>query len=344
MAATTHENVAAALLNMEFGCRTYESWAMQRKLEFQFRLSRMPGNRLRAMVSHCKWNGLMTGAKKPGMHAAQVQRISELVNLNPSLQATDPEISYAMFKKRAAMAVRRSDLHKLTSCSKSIVRKYLQAHSHMDVFPNKMQPYLDGTMSAGMRTTKLLFKAGFAQVHHLHARKHACTRLQSDPSCPFCTCRDETAAHFSLECPQFTEYRTAMREALSEQVGEHAFTEWDALQADEKLTALLNDHRWGKAATGVDYIAKHYLSDIVRERVARLPTTHCYAHIPPALPVRGPMAVPASAPGLYYYYYCVRLLLCTSSHAVLLKIERAPVERCNVCMLVCGLSALRPGP
>ena len=89
---------------------------MQRKLEFQFRLSRMPGNRLPAMVSRCKWNGL-TGAKKPGMHAAQVQRISELVNLNPSQQATDPEISYAMFKKRAAMAVRRSDLCKLTSCS-----------------------------------------------------------------------------------------------------------------------------------------------------------------------------------------------------------------------------------
>jgi hypothetical protein len=272
--AATHENVAAALLNMEFGCRTYESWAMQRKLEFQFRLSRMPGNRLPAMVSRCKWNGL-TGAKKPGMHAAQVQRISELVNLNPSQQATDPEISYAMFKKRAAMAVRRSDLCKLTSCSKSTVRKYLQAHSHMDVFPNKMQPYLDGTMSAGMRT-KLLFKAGFAPVQHLHARKHeTAAGDQSDPSCPFCTCSDETAAHFALECPQFTEYRTAMREALGEQVGEHAFAEWDALQADEKLAALLNDHRWGKAATGVDYIAQHYLSDIVRERVARLPTTHC---------------------------------------------------------------------
>jgi hypothetical protein len=38
-----------------------------------------------------------------------------------------------------------------------------------------------------------------------------------------------------------------MREALSEQVGEHAFAELDALQAiqaDEKLAALLiNDHR-----------------------------------------------------------------------------------------------------
>jgi hypothetical protein len=123
-------------------------------------------------------------------------------------------------------------------------------------------------MSAGMRT-KLLFKAGFAPVQHLHARKHeTAAGDQSDPSCPFCTCSDETAAHFALECPQFcsripahapatvAEYRTAMREALGEQVGEHAFAEWDALQADEKLAALLNDHRWGKAATGVDYIAQ----------------------------------------------------------------------------------------
>jgi hypothetical protein len=80
----------------------------------------------------------------------------------------------------------------------------------MDVFPNKMQSYLDGTMSAG-RQTKLLFKAGFAPVRHLHARKHKTEAAggQSDPSCPFCTCRDETAAHFALECPQFTEWRKA---------------------------------------------------------------------------------------------------------------------------------------
>ena len=99
--------------------------------------------------------------QEPGTHAAQVQRISKLVNLDPSQQAADPEISYAMFRKRAVMAVRRSsrsDLCKLKSCSKSTARQYLQAHSHMDVFPNKMQSYLDGTMSAGMQT-KLLFTA-----------------------------------------------------------------------------------------------------------------------------------------------------------------------------------------
>ncbi len=49
--------VAAALLNVEFGCITYASWAMQRKLEFKFRLSRMPSGRLPAMVSRCQWRG-----------------------------------------------------------------------------------------------------------------------------------------------------------------------------------------------------------------------------------------------------------------------------------------------
>jgi hypothetical protein len=144
--------------------------------------------------------------QEPGTHAAQVQRISKLVNLDPSQQAADPEISYAMFKKRAAMAVRRSDLMcKLKSCSKSTVRKYLQAHSHMDVLPNKMQSYLDGTisiMSAGMQT-KLLFKAA--------------VRTGTAPACPQAQDRSSrwpigpvmpvlvlavtklTAAHFALD-------------------------------------------------------------------------------------------------------------------------------------------------
>jgi hypothetical protein len=39
----------------------------------------------------------------------------------------------------------------------------LQAHSHIDAFPNKLQPYLDGAMSASMQT-KLLFKAAVAVI------------------------------------------------------------------------------------------------------------------------------------------------------------------------------------
>ncbi len=111
------------------------------------------------------------------------------------------------------------------------------------------------------RLQKKLFKAGFAPVQHLHARKYKTEAAggQSDPSCPFCTCRDETAAHSALECPQLTEWQQAMREALSEHVGRQPFAEWDGLPADDKLAALLNDNRWGKATAGVDYTAQHYL-------------------------------------------------------------------------------------
>ncbi len=63
-----------------------------------------------------------------------------------------------------------------------------------------------------------------------------------------------------------------MRAALRDHVGEHA---WDALPDDEQLAALLSDHQWGNAATGVDYIAQHYLSDIVQAREARLAASHC---------------------------------------------------------------------
>jgi hypothetical protein len=209
------------------------------------------------------------------MHDAQVQRISTLVRLDPSVQAADPEVTYTMFKVQAALAIRRSDVRVLRHCGKSTVSKYLHSHSHIDVFPNKLQPYLEGPMTAGMRA-KLLFKTGFAPVQHLHARKYA-TAADGAPgtSCPFCPCEDETAAHFALTCPQFAAWCTAMRAALRDHVGEHAFAAWDALPDDEQLAALLSDHQWGNAATGVDYIAQHYLSDIVQAREARLAASHC---------------------------------------------------------------------
>jgi hypothetical protein len=59
------------------------------------------------MVSRCQWHGA-SGAKKPGMHDVQVQRISKLVRLDPTVQAADPEVTYSMFKKQAALAIRRS--------------------------------------------------------------------------------------------------------------------------------------------------------------------------------------------------------------------------------------------
>jgi hypothetical protein len=89
------------------------------------------------------------------------------------------------------MAVRRSNLCKLTSCSKSNVRQYLRrpTATWMSFQIKCSRIYLDvSTMSACMRT-KLLFKAGSSlkqmlyrictrctgPVQHLHARKHETT-------------------------------------------------------------------------------------------------------------------------------------------------------------------------
>jgi hypothetical protein len=138
----------------------------------------------------------------------------------PSLHPSDATNCYNL----AALAIRRSDVRILRQCGKSTVGTYLHSHSHIDVFPNNLQPYLEGPMTAGMRANKLLFKTGFAPVQHLHARKYA-TAADGAPgaSCPFCPCEDETAAHFALRCPQFAKWCTAMRAALRDHVGEHAF-------------------------------------------------------------------------------------------------------------------------
>ena len=272
--AATHENVATELLSMEFGCRSYASWAMQRKLEFRFRLRRMPQDRLPAIVSKCEWQR-KKGAKKPAMHTSQVLKVSRKVDLDPDQHAADPELTYAAFKKQAALAVRRHDVNHVRLSRKSTVKRYLENYSHINIFPNKLQPYLDGPLTRSMQN-KLLFRTGFAPVGHLQARKVGSADANGrDASCAFCACVDETAEHFVLQCPAFERWRAAMRSALRDHVGDAAYTAWEALTPQQQLHALLDDHRWGKQAPGVDYIAQTYLSDILRERAARLESARC---------------------------------------------------------------------
>ncbi len=56
--------------------------------------------------------------------------------------------------------------------------------------------------------------------------------------------------------------RSALR-CVSTHVGDAAYMAWEAMQPQKQLYALLDDHRWGKQAQGVDYIAQAYLSDII---------------------------------------------------------------------------------
>ncbi len=73
-----------------------------------------------------------------------------------------------------------------------------------------------------------------------------------------------------------------MRSALREHVGDAAFVTWEAMPPQQQLYALLDDHRCGKQAPGVDYIVQAYLSDIMRERAARLESARCTHSAGPA--------------------------------------------------------------
>ena len=166
-------------------------------------------------------------------------------------------------------------------CRQSTVKQYLRANKHAQTFPNTMQLYLNGPMRAGMKA-KLLFKAGFAPVQHLCARKcrdvtHDTDTATDDNSatCPICQCVDETAEHFALECPQFAQLCSDMKQTLCVEVGNAKYSHWSSLPDNQqKLYTLLDDQHWGAHANAVDHIAQQYLMNLLRERVARLQTTH----------------------------------------------------------------------
>jgi hypothetical protein len=81
-------------------------------------------------------------------------------------------------------------------------------------FPNTLPQYLSTAMHRGAQL-KLLFRAGFAQVAHTAYKKH-----KTRPACVFCGgCADETATHFSLECPASNFQRHTLQDDISVLVG-----------------------------------------------------------------------------------------------------------------------------
>jgi hypothetical protein len=183
---------------------------MQRKLEFEFRLSRMPGARQatgHGVAMPVEW-GFMRQETRDACNACMTCRrsasASKLVHLDPSVQAADPEVTYAMLKKEAALAstsLRRTQAPTL----RSTVKRYLHSHRH---FPQQTAAVSCGTHDGRYaQVIKLLFKTGFAPVRHQHAPKYknAADRAmvrrvhRSCPLCPLCPCEDETAAHFALK-------------------------------------------------------------------------------------------------------------------------------------------------
>jgi hypothetical protein len=70
------------------------------------------------------------------------------------------------------------------------------------------------------------------------AHKPASKKLETSPACVFCGgCDDETATHFSLECPAFNSQRQPLLDDLS------------ALVGSEKNSACVDSTiQWGGAA------------------------------------------------------------------------------------------------
>ena len=204
------------------------------------------------------------------MHSKHVHSVSRKVGVDPAKAAADEQVTYAMFKRTAAKAVRQYDLKRVHASTQSTVQKYLsmldpEATQNGAQFPNKQQQYLETPMYHGTRT-KLLFRAGFAPVAHMAGKKR-----NGSSRCPFCECADETAAHFALQCNQFTAEREDMLTTLAEMVGPSKFAEWQTLPLQEQLAMLLGDRFWGDKAVSVDGIVQMYLSSIVRARAAQLP-------------------------------------------------------------------------
>ena len=266
------------VLRLEFGCRPYASWMTQRKIEYQFRIKRMPHHRLPSLVQRCVWQQSAAG-KKPAMHSAQVQTAEKYAGVSVDEHADREEISYAAFKQIAAKAVRQADITHLRGCKQTTLTRYLDAHADLVEFPTSMRDYLHGPLTNSMRN-KLMFKAGFAPVNHMLAKRMSNQSTDSEvqaltKECPFCDCPDETQEHFVLQCPAFHDLRQTTLHDFQRIVGQAKFRRWECLPPSQKLHLLLNDQHWGKScAHDTDNLVQCYLSQLMRTRVDRLNATH----------------------------------------------------------------------
>ena len=237
-------NAAVEILHLEFGCRPFSSWMRQRVLEFAFRLGRMPAERLPAQVAAARWP-LRQGSKRPELHEHRLAAAERVTAVSVAASVPTTSCSYAMFKQQAATAVRRADLAAIhaalqTRGRKSTVARYLDilgGDLADGLFPATCQAYLRGRIGWDHQL-KFLFRCGMARVGH----RLCITGQAASPACSFCGAADETAAHFTMECPAFTDEYGDFVLGLLDLAGQDACAAWLQLPPPNQLCAVLGSY------------------------------------------------------------------------------------------------------
>jgi hypothetical protein len=179
---------------------------------------------------------------------------------DPATAAATPELTAGAFKATVKLAVLQTAMKQLTARhtsakGRSTVANYLAILGpEGQEFPNTLPHYLNTAMHRGAQL-KMLYRAGFAPVAHTASKKH-----KTSPACVFCGgCDDETATHFSLECPAFNSQRQPLLDDLTTLVGPAKYSAWAALSGGERLNALLGDKWWGDRAAGNEWTQSYLL-------------------------------------------------------------------------------------
>ena len=266
-------NTSAHILRLEMGCRSFQSWADQRKLEYFYKLRRMPSDRLPRQVLEHDWH---EGRRRGGqlkMWDKVVNGVATSVGMSDLADACDAAASYASFKQQASMAVRVRDMvlvRKDAEAQSTLTRYLPMLGPEVAAVPNMLQPYLIGIGPNLPARLKMQFRSSTAAVAH---RKELTSRAgrqveRESSQCPCCTHTDETCQHVVLECPEYHNRREQLKHAMVEVVGSEVVAEWEQMPSEQQYQTLLSDHFWGgkEESTAIDLIVKDYLVEIWEAR------------------------------------------------------------------------------
>ena len=257
---------SAHILRLETGCRSFESWADQRKLEYFYKLQNMPDDRLPKLVWQHNWQEGRRRGGQVKMWDAHTQEVARSVGMEHLADVCADVDSYGAYKKQVSMAVRQRDMQvvQADASAQSTLARYLpMLGSGVTEVPNTMQPYLAGIGPTVRTKLKLQFRSGTAAVAHRkelvtrHSRRHEAVSKQ----CPCCGHADETHQHAVLHCPQYAALRELLREQLVAVIGEEKVLCWERMSDEQKYQTILSDSFWGDTsdACTVDFFVQEFL-------------------------------------------------------------------------------------